>query len=115
MIPQVTAGVIVLGGTAGAVRLSFSGSQLRQSWRKLPHIFQKPQDEIPKLVARRVRLAYRAGRERLQGILSQDAVAAAWTTGWIRSSSPSLVPKGQLGKRVPPQVPTGRDLRHDLR
>lgn len=66
MIFQVTAAVIVLGGTAGAVCLSFSGAQLGQSWRALAHIFQKPQDkQTPPQVAHLVELAYRARREGL--------------------------------------------------
>jgi len=65
MVLQVTAAVIVLGGTAGAVCLSFTGPQLSQSWRSLAHIFRKPRDETHDQVARLVGLAYRARREGL--------------------------------------------------
>jgi chemotaxis protein MotA len=73
MILQVTALVIVLGGTAGAVCLSFTGPQIRKSWRSLPHIFRQPQDKIPGQVARLVELAYRARREGLLALESEVA------------------------------------------
>jgi chemotaxis protein MotA len=65
MVLQVTAAVIVLGGTAGAVCLSFTGPQLGQSWRSLAQIFRKPRDETHDQVARLVGLSYRARREGL--------------------------------------------------
>jgi chemotaxis protein MotA len=73
MILQVTAFVIVLGGTAGAVCLSFSGPQLRQSCRSLPYIFRKPQDNSPSQVGHLVELAYRARREGLLALESEVA------------------------------------------
>jgi chemotaxis protein MotA len=73
MILQVTAFVIVLGGTTGAVCLSFTGPQIRQSWRSLPHIFRQPHDRIPSQVARLVELAYRARREGLLALESEVA------------------------------------------
>jgi len=65
MVLQVTAAVIVLGGTLGAVCLSFTGPQLGQSWRSLGHIFRKPRDETYDQVAHLVGLSYRARREGL--------------------------------------------------
>lgn len=65
MVLQITAAVIVLGGTAGAVCLSFTGPQLGQSWRSLAHIFRKPRDETHDQVAHLVGLSYRARREGL--------------------------------------------------
>jgi len=74
MIFQATAAVIVLGGTAGAVCLSFSGAQLSQSWRSLAQIFRHPRDQkTPGQVIRLVELAYRARREGLLALESEVA------------------------------------------
>jgi chemotaxis protein MotA len=81
MILQVTAFVIVLGGTAGAVCLSFSGPQLRQSWRSLPSIFRKPQDNTPSQVSHLVELAYRARRE---GLLALEPEVANLPDPFLR-------------------------------
>ncbi len=81
MILQVTAAVIVLGGTTGAVCLSFSGAQLSQSWRSLAHIFRKPQDKAPAQVARLVELAYRARRE---GLLALEPEIAQLSDPFLR-------------------------------
>jgi chemotaxis protein MotA len=69
MILQATALVIVFGGTAGAVCLSFPGSQLKEALKCLPHVFLKPVDDRREQVRRLVELAYRARRE---GLLSLD-------------------------------------------
>ncbi len=81
MIFQATAGVIVLGGTAGAVCLSFTGPQLRQSWRSLPQIFRRPQNNNFPEVARIVEMAYRARRE---GLLALEEEAAQLPDPFIR-------------------------------
>lgn len=81
MILQATALLIVLGGTAGAVCLSFSGAELRQSWRELPHIFRQPRDETPRQVAKLVELAYRARRE---GLLSLEGEVARMSDPFLR-------------------------------
>lgn len=74
MIFQATAAVIVLGGTAGAVCLSFSGAQLSQSWRSLAQIFRHPRDKkTPGQVIRLVELAYQARREGLLALESEVA------------------------------------------
>lgn len=83
MIFQVTAAVIVLGGTAGAVCLSFTGPQLSQSWRSLAHIFRKPQDETPDQAARLVELAYRARRE---GLLALEPEITKLSDNFLRRS-----------------------------
>jgi chemotaxis protein MotA len=69
MIFQLTALVIVFGGTAGAVCLSFSGAQLKKALASLPYIFREPADDRPEQVKRLVDLAYRARRE---GLLSLE-------------------------------------------
>jgi chemotaxis protein MotA len=69
MILQATALIIVFGGTAGAVCLSFSGAQLKEALKALPHIFREPRDDRPEQVRRLVELAYRARRE---GLLSLE-------------------------------------------
>lgn len=69
MIFQGTALVIVFGGTAGAVCLSFSGGQLTEALKSLPQVFRKPVDDKPEQVRRLVELAYRARRD---GLLSLD-------------------------------------------
>lgn len=81
MIFQATAGVIVLGGTLGAVCLSFTGAQLRQSWRSLPHIFRRPGDLRFPEVARIVEMAYRARRE---GLLALEEEVAQLPDPFIR-------------------------------
>jgi chemotaxis protein MotA len=83
MILQATAFVIVLGGTAGAVCLSFTGAQLRQSWRSLPSILRRPKDEAPDQVARLVELAYRARRH---GLLNVEGEAAKLGDPFLRRS-----------------------------
>jgi len=69
MILQITALVIVFGGTLGAVSLSFSGAQLKQTLRELPQVFKEPEDHGPAHLTRIVDLAYRARRE---GLLSLE-------------------------------------------
>ncbi|OGP73039.1 MAG: hypothetical protein A2Y80_07385 [Deltaproteobacteria bacterium RBG_13_58_19] len=69
MILQLTALVIVFGGTIGAVSLSFSSSQLRQALRELPYVFREPKDEGPAQLVHIFELAYRARRE---GLLSLE-------------------------------------------
>jgi chemotaxis protein MotA len=81
MILQITAAIIVLGGTAGAVCLSFTGPQLCQSWDSLTHIFRKPQDETPDQVARLVELSYRARRE---GLLALEPEVAKLSDPFLR-------------------------------
>jgi chemotaxis protein MotA len=81
MILQTTAAVIVLGGTAGAVCLSFSSAQLSQSLRSLAHIFRKPRDKAPGQVARLVGLAYRARRE---GLLALEPEIAQLSDPFLR-------------------------------
>ncbi len=83
MILQATACVIVLGGTAGAVCLSFTGPQLRQSWHSLPHVFRKARDETPDQAARLVELAYRARRH---GLLAVEGEVAKISDPFMRRS-----------------------------
>jgi chemotaxis protein MotA len=68
-ILQVTAMVIVFGGTFGATFISFPPSQLRQAWREFHQIFREPEDEGPAYLARIIEFAYRGRRE---GMLSLD-------------------------------------------
>lgn len=81
MIIQATAFVIVLGGTAGAVCLSFTGPQLLQSWRSLPHIFRRPGDQSFPEAAGLVEMAYRARRE---GLLALEGEVAKLPDPFIR-------------------------------
>jgi chemotaxis protein MotA len=69
MILQITAMVIVFGGTIGAVFISFPRSQLRQAWQEFHQIFREPQDEGPAYLARIIEFAYRGRRE---GMLSLE-------------------------------------------
>lgn len=69
MILQITAMVIVFGGTFGAVFISFPRSQLRQAWQEFHQIFREPEDDSPAYLARIVEFAYRARRE---GMLSLE-------------------------------------------
>jgi flagellar motor component MotA len=98
MILQATACVIVLGGTAGAVCLSFTWPQLRQSLQSLPYIFRKPQDETPAQVSRLVELAYRAWR---QGLLSAEGEVAKLPDPFMRRCfnwSSTVFPLTRCGK-----------------
>ncbi|MEJ2226471.1 MAG: flagellar motor protein, partial [Syntrophobacterales bacterium] len=81
MVFQITAAVIVLGGTLGAVCLSFTGPQLGQSWRSLAHIFRKPRDDTYDQVARLVGLSYRARRE---GLLALEPEVGKLTDAFLR-------------------------------
>ena len=69
MILQVTAIVIVFGGTFAAIFISFPRSQLKQAWQEFHHIFREPKDDAPFYLARIVEFAYRARRE---GMLSLE-------------------------------------------
>jgi chemotaxis protein MotA len=69
MILQITAMVIVFGGTIGAVFISFPRSQLRQAWQEFHQIFREPRDEGPAYLARIIEFAYRGRRE---GMLSLE-------------------------------------------
>ena len=69
MILQLTAMLIVFGGTFAAVAISFPPSQLRQAWREFHQIFREPQDEGPAYLARIIEFAYRGRRE---GMLSLE-------------------------------------------
>ncbi|MGQ9687628.1 MAG: flagellar motor protein [Desulfobaccales bacterium] len=81
MILQATAFVIVLGGTAGAVCLSFTGAQLRQSWQSLPQVFRRPKDRLAQEFARLVEMAYRARRE---GLLALEGEVAEVPDPFLR-------------------------------
>jgi chemotaxis protein MotA len=65
MILQATALVIVLGGTCGAVCLSFSWVHIRQALRALPRIFREPPDDAEAHLTQLVELAYQARKEGL--------------------------------------------------
>jgi len=120
MIFQVTAFVIVVGGTAGAVCLSFTGAQLGQSCRELPHIFRKTQDKTPKLIEHLVKLAYRARREgllalaegehprfiaeRLNSILPQGAPALDEIAASARVRPLPLQGQAQVKSHAPPSI-----------
>lgn len=69
MILQITAMVIVFGGTLGAVSISFPRSQLRQAWQEFHQIFREPKDDGPSYLARIIEFAYRGRRE---GMLSLE-------------------------------------------
>lgn len=69
MILQITAMIIVFGGTIGAVFISFPRSQLRQAWQEFHQIFREPKDEGPAYLARIIEFAYRGRRE---GMLSLE-------------------------------------------
>ncbi|MHB8069772.1 MAG: flagellar motor protein [Desulfobaccales bacterium] len=69
MILQITAMIIVFGGTIGAVFISFPRSQLRQAWQEFHQIFREPKDEAPAYLARIIEFAYRGRRE---GMLSLE-------------------------------------------
>ena len=62
-ILQVTAMIIVFGGTIGAVFISFPRSQLRQAWQEFHQIFREPEDKGPAYLARIIEFAYRGRRE----------------------------------------------------
>ncbi len=69
MILQITAMVIVFGGTLGAVSISFPRSQLRQAWQEFHQIFREPEDDGPAYLARIIEFAYRGRRD---GMLSLE-------------------------------------------
>ncbi len=65
MIFQLTALVIVLGGTFAAVCLSFPPADIWQALKSLPRIFREPQDDSRQHLDLLMELAYRARREGL--------------------------------------------------
>jgi len=69
MILQITAMVIVFGGTMAAVFISFPRAQLLQAWQEFHQIFREPKDEAPAYLARIIEFAYRGRRE---GMLSLE-------------------------------------------
>jgi chemotaxis protein MotA len=68
-ILQITAMVIVFGGTFGAVFISFPRAQLRQAWQEFHQIFREPVDNGQVYLTRIVEFAYRSRRE---GMLSLE-------------------------------------------
>jgi chemotaxis protein MotA len=62
---QVTAAIIVLGGTAGAVITQFPLRELMQGVRQSRHIFTNEQTDMPKLVKNLIELSRRSRREGL--------------------------------------------------
>jgi chemotaxis protein MotA len=88
MILQATAMVIVLGGTAGAVCLSFSGRELRRAWGELPHIFRPPADDLQKILTRVMELAYRSRRE---GFLALEKDVAKLPDPFLRRALQMIV------------------------
>lgn len=68
-ILQVTAMIIVFGGTFGAVFISFPRAQLRQALQESFQIFREPEDDGPACLARIIEFAYRGRRE---GMLSLE-------------------------------------------
>jgi len=80
-ILQVTAMVIVFGGTFGAVFISFPRSQLKQAWQEFHQIFREPKDQGPAYLARIVEFAYRARRE---GMLSLEPEVAKISDPFFR-------------------------------
>ncbi len=71
-ILQPTAGLIVLGGTAGAVCVQFSVAQLKRAVRGAAVAFRAPKEELPQLVGELVSFAQKARRE---GVVSLEAEA----------------------------------------
>lgn len=69
MIFQVTAFIIVFGGTLGAVCLSFPPAHLRAACQGISQIFREPEDNAKELIALITDFAYRSRRE---GILSLE-------------------------------------------
>lgn len=65
LIFQSTAAVVVLGGTAAAVSLSFPPGALLAALRALPRVFRQPRDDSQGQLLRLVEMAYRARRDGL--------------------------------------------------
>ncbi len=66
---QVTAAVIVFGGTFGAVLLGFSTSEVRQAWRSLPDVFFDREPPTGETIANITRFAVKARKD---GIMSLE-------------------------------------------
>jgi chemotaxis protein MotA len=73
LIFQTTAAVIVLGGTAAAVSLSFPPSALLAALRALPRVVRQPRDDSQGHLLRLVEMAYRARRD---GLLALEKTLA---------------------------------------
>jgi len=81
MIFQVTAAVIVFGGTLGAVCLSFPLPHLQAAWKEARGIFWEPEEQVPPIIARLIEFAYRTRRE---GILSLEKELPRLTDPFFR-------------------------------
>ncbi|MCL4848083.1 MAG: flagellar motor protein [Acidobacteria bacterium] len=68
-ILQVTAAVIVFGGTLGAVLLGFSTTDVRQAWRALPDVFLDREPPTQETIAQITRFAVKARKD---GIMSLE-------------------------------------------
>lgn len=68
-VQQITAAVIVLGGTIGAVMITTPGRTLTQAFRVLPRIFTEPVDSRSQMLETVIALA---GKARRSGIISLD-------------------------------------------
>ena len=112
MILQVTALLIVFGGTLGAVCLSFSGTQLVQALKALPGVFREPKDPTPEYLSRLVELTYRARRE---GLLSLDRELARLPDHFWRRGLRLLIdgfPASQVKEIM--EVELDQQREHDL-
>src|SRR5262249_20185738 len=75
-VAQITAAIIVLGGTAGAVMISTPGAVLKGALRRLGGVFRDPQPPIESLIEGMVAYAAKARKTGLVS-LEEDADAAA--------------------------------------
>ena len=70
-IAQLTAALIVAGGTAGAVLLSFPFSEIRRAWKLFPQIYWAPDLDVPSLIDEIIRIATLARKEGVLAIETQ--------------------------------------------
>lgn len=88
LIFQATAAVIVLGGTAAAVSLSFPPGALLEALRALPRVFRQPRDDSQAQLLRLVEMAYRARRD---GLLALEKTLAQEPDPFLRRGVELLV------------------------
>ncbi len=88
LIFQATAAVIVFGGTAAAVSLSFPPGALLTALRALPRVFRTPRDDSQDQLLRLVEMAYRARRD---GLLALEKTLAQEPDPLVRRGVELLV------------------------
>lgn len=82
-VQQVTAALIVIGGTLGAVMITTPARTLLRAFRALPRIFVEPEDPRPETLGIMISLA---GKARQSGLVSLDSELETISDAFLRKA-----------------------------